>query len=728
MTVTGCVWPPNRAGRSVNDTATHNTTIQNVRLTTMAPRCLWVLTLSLLTISCGRGEPAANGPAAPRAIVLITIDTLRADRVGVYGSPRGLTPALDRFATDSVRFDAAIAQVPLTLPSHATLLTGLRPTTHGVRTNDGFKLPDEVPTLAERLRAASYQTAAFVAAFPLRRSTGLARGFDHYDDAFLGTRQERRADEVFDAATSWLSDRTGARVFLWVHLFDPHTPYAAPSDVAARYASAPYDAEVAYTDREVGRFLETLRSLGVYDDSIIAIAADHGEALGDHGERTHGTFVYDSTVRVPLLIRMPGVAARTVADPVELTDVTPTLAAAARVRLPSSDGIDLRPLMSGAGGDLDRAAYTESYYQNVLLGWSPLRAVRTARWKFIDAPRPELYDLATDPGEHDNVASAQSRLAIGLSAALPPPVPAGSRASAPGADPADAGDRLRSLGYFSGRTASSAATGVDPKDRIELWGHLEDALELTPTDPSAAERALRKALAIEPSNGLALKYLGDLRYRTARYADAVAHYRASIDAGFEHPDAFLNLGSAALRTGDTRAAREALERGLEMDPEAGDAWNQLGTIHAGDGRFADARRAFDRALQLRDSDAEPRYNLALVARAEGRHDEATRLLAEAIARRPDYVEALVARGDLLLEQGHADAALASYRRALAARDTDLQAMFGAARAAATLGIQAEARRHYQRFLRLAPASLASHRAAARRELARLSTTAGVQNR
>ena len=694
----------------------------------MAPRWLWVLVFSLLGISCGRATPTRATPAAPRTILLITIDTLRTDRVGAYGSRRGLTPALDRFAAESVRFDAAVAQVPLTLPSHATILTGLRPPAHGVRTNDGFKLPDDVPTLAEHLRSASYRTAAFIAAFPLRRSTGLARGFDHYDDAFLGARQERRASDVLQAASSWLRERAGEHVFLWVHLFDPHTPYAAPAEVATLYPSAPYDAEVAYTDRELGRFLDTLRGLGMYDDSIIAIAADHGEALGDHGERTHGTFVYDSAVRVPLLIRLPGVPSRTVADPVELTDVAPTLAAAAGVRLPRTDGIDLHPLASGARGDLDRAAYSESYYQNVLLGWSPLRAVRTARWKFIEAPRSELYDLAADSGEQVNVAEAQSRLAAGLAGALPPPVPAGSRAGAPDVDRRHARERLRSLGYFSGRTAAPAATGADPKDRIELWNHLEDALELTPTNPSAAERALRRALAIEPSNGLALKYLGDLRYRAARYAEAVSHYRAAIDAGFEHPDAFLNLGSAALRTGDTRSARDALARGLDMDPEAGDAWNQLGTIHASEGRLPDARRAFERALQLRTADAEPRYNLALVARAEGRHDEAMRLLEEAIARRPDYVEALVARGDLLLAQGGADAALASYRAALATRETDVQATFGAARAAAALGMQAEARQQYQRFLRLAPASLASHRAAARRELERLSATTGAQNR
>ena len=694
----------------------------------MAPRWLWVLILSLLSISCERGGPGASRTSAPRAIVLVTIDTLRADRVGAYGSPRGLTPVLDRFAGASVRFDAAAAQVPLTLPSHATILTGLRPPAHGVRTNDGFKLPADVPTLAGQLLDAGYRTGAFVAAFPLRRAAGLARGFERYDDGFLETRQERRAHEVVDAAAAWLRERSGQRVFLWVHLFDPHTPYSAPAEFASRHPSAPYDAEVAYTDREIGRLLDAVHRLGLYEESVIAITADHGEALGDHGERTHGTFLYDETIRVPLLVRLPGAAARVVKAPVELTDLAPTLAAAAGTRLPRTDGVDLRPLIEGDEGDIDRAAYAESYYQNVLLGWSPLRAVRTARWKFIDAPRRELYDLAADADETTNLLETRARLAADLAAALPPAVPAGSRADGAAAEPGRAEERLRSLGYFSGRTAASSATGGDPKDRIDLWGHLEEAIELMTANPAEAERALGKALAIEPSNGLALKYFGDLRYRAGRFEEASSRYRAAIDAGFEHPDAFLNLGAAALRTGHAREARAALERGLTLEPEAGDAWNQLGTIHAAEGRLADARSAFDRAARLRPSDPEPRYNLALVAREQGRDEEAIRLIDEAVARRPNHVEALVARGDMQLARGRADAALTSYQAALSARDTDVQALFGAARASAALGRDAAAREHYRRFLRVAPASLGAHRAAAHRELTRLSATPRAQKR
>jgi len=709
----------------------------------MTPRNVWVLAsircrilhagllvASTLLVACGGARSTEESPGAPRVAVLITIDTLRADRVGVYNPERQLTPALDRLASEGVRFDAAVAQAPLTLPSHATILTGLRPPAHGVRTNDGFRLPPDVATLSESLREAGYRTAAFVGAYPVRRSTGLARGFEYYDDAFLDARTERPATEVVDAATGWLRQNPRERVFVWLHLFDPHTPYSAPAEHARRHPVAPYDAEVSYADEQVGRFIDALRSFGAYDDALIIVTADHGESLGEHGERTHGTFLYDATIRVPLIIRMPGLAPRVVAAPVELTDLAPTIADATGARLRLSDGITLQPLLRGRPGDEERAAYTETFYQHVLLGWSPLRAVRTSRWKFIEAPTPELYDLAQDRAETHNLAMTRTSMAAGLGSALPPFVPAGSRAGGAAASPGrtDAEERLRSLGYFAGRTATSGRTGPDPKDRIELWRHLEHAIETMEADPATAEAALRQALALEPTNGLALKYLGDLRYSAGRYAEAAARYRAAIDAGFEHPDAFLSLGAAALHLGNRDAAQRALERGLQLDPEAADAWNQLGTLHASGGRLDAARQAFQRAIDLRPSAAEPRYNLALVEKAAGRSAESMRLLEDALARRPDYPEALVERADALLAAGRPDEALTSYAAALALRPDDPQGLFGAARAAATTGRREEARRHYEHFLRVAPTTLDAHRAAARRELARLAAARRAQKR
>src|SRR5262245_2087025 len=357
-----------------------------------------------------------------RPIVLVTIDTLRADRLGSYGSTRNLTPSLDSFARAASRFTAAVTQVPITMPAHATILTGLHPARHGVRPNDGFHLAPGVPTLAEAVRSRGYATGAFIGGYPLQASSGLSRGFDRYDDDFLkqaGT-IERPADAVVDAALGWIESHRSQPFFVWLHLFDPHSPYAPPPPYAAAHAAAPYDGEVAYTDAAIGRLFDRLRQLDLFARSAIIVVADHGESLGEHGERTHGTFLYDATIRVPLLIKTAdSSASRTVDVPVETSDLAPTMAVMAGATLGEVDGRSVLPLIGGERGDADRPAYAESYYQNVLLGWSPLRAVRTARWKFIEAPRPELYDLQSDPAEKQSRVEEHAALAAGLQRALP---------------------------------------------------------------------------------------------------------------------------------------------------------------------------------------------------------------------------------------------------------------------------------------------------------------------
>src|SRR5712691_10829282 len=388
--------------------------------------------------ACRSGPaPAPGAPIPPRQpIVLVTIDTLRADRLGSYGSTRGLTPSLDAFAREATRFTAAVSQVPLTLPSHATILTGLHPSHHGIRTNDGFRLAPTVPTLAELLKASGYATAAFIGGYPLRASSGLARGFDRYDDEFLTSPDatERSADEVLRSATAWIDAKGSQPFFAWIHLFDPHSPYAPPAPFAFAHRDAPYDGEVAYTDAAVGRFLDRLRQPSLSLPVTIVIVADHGESLGEHGERTHGTFLYDATILVPLLIKLPPArlkpdptyggstdgktvartdGGRVVDVPVETADLAPTIAALAGTTLTRSDGQSLLPLIAGATGDPDRPAYAESFYQNVLLGWSPLRAVRTRQWKYIEAPRPELYDLEHDPHELQSGLNERAALEIG---------------------------------------------------------------------------------------------------------------------------------------------------------------------------------------------------------------------------------------------------------------------------------------------------------------------------
>jgi tetratricopeptide (TPR) repeat protein len=680
-------------------------------------RALALLAIASLLTSCTRAKP----PLAvqhPRLIVLVTIDTLRADRLGAYGSTAGLTPNLDRFAEHAVRFAGAVTQVPLTLPAHATILTGLHPARHGIRTNDGFQLAD-VHTLAEVLQARGYATGAFIGGYPLRASSGLVRGFDRYDDDFLKQSAivERRADEVVNAVMAWVDAHRSQLVFVWLHLFDPHSPYTPPAPFATKYASSPYDGEIAYTDAALGRFFEQLERRGLLEAAAAIVVADHGESLGEHGERTHGTFLYDATIHVPLLVKWPSAQSHVVDAPVETADLAPTIAAMAGASLPAVDGQSLLPLVGGAAGDPDRPAYAESYYQNVLLGWSPLRAVRTRRWKFIDAPRPELYDLEDDPAERLNRVDTRGALAAGLQRALPA---VSEHATASTASGGESAERLRALGYVSGATIPTPATrAVDPKDRVDVWAQIEDGIDRVERDPAAARPFFERALALDPSNGLAMKYLGDASFRTGRLDLARAHYRRALVAGFRHPDVFVNLASIAERQGRPDEARAALEEALRAAPADADVWNRLGLLQATGGRVDQARDAFAKAISAAPDRPEPYYNLATIERRMGNETAAERHLRQALERNPSYAEAHYELATGYLAAGDPERALDSYRAALAARPQYAEALFGAARAALDLHRNEEARRDYEAFIRIAPPEYAKQVSAAREAIRRL---------
>jgi len=670
--------------------------------------------------ACGRRDPVAPPAfAPPRLIVLITIDTLRADRLGAYGSRAGLTPNLDRFAETAVRFTSAVTQVPLTLPAHATILTGLYPQHHGIRTNDGFTLAS-VPTLAEALHAHGYATGGFVGGFPLRASSGLSRGFDRYDDDFLkrSTAVERRADDVVAAAAGWIGDHASQPVFAWLHLFDPHSPYTPPEPFATTYAKAPYDGEVAYTDAAIGRLFDRLSGAGLASAAAVFIVADHGESLGEHGERTHGTFLYDATVHVPMLVRVPSVPARVVDAPVEAADLAPTIAELAGTTLRSVDGHSLLPLVAHGGGDPDRPAYAESYYQNVLLGWSPLRAVRTRTWKFIEAPRPELYDLQNDPAERTNRVNDRGTLAAGLQRALPPMDDGRPATTAPAGG--DAAERLRGLGYVGGATTPTARSrAVDPKDRVEVWAALEDGIDRIERDPAAARSFFARALELDPSNGLAMKYLGDISFRAGQLDRARDEYRRALAAGFTHPDVFVNLASIAERQGRSGEARDALSQVVKAAPGDADAWNRLGLLEARHNQVEAARAAFTRAIAAAPDRAEPYYNLAIIERRSGNETAAAGHLRQAIERNPSYPEAHYELATGYLAAGDPERALTDYRAALAARPAYAEALFGAARAELDLHRTADARRDYEAFVRIAPPEYARQAAAAREMIKRL---------
>jgi choline-sulfatase len=681
-------------------------------------RAIALMAITSVLTGCTRTNGPGHAVQNPRVIVLVTIDTLRADRLGAYGSTAGLTPNLDRFAARAVRFTAAVTQVPLTLPAHATILTGLHPARHGIRTNDGFQLAD-VRTLADALRARGYATGAFIGGYPLKASSGLARGFDRYDDDFLKRSAvlERRADEVAEAATAWIDEHRSQPMFVWLHLFDPHSPYTPPAPFATTYSDSPYDGEIAYTDAALGRFFDRIERAGLLEAAAAFVVADHGESLGEHGERTHGTFLYDATVHVPLLMKWPSAQTHVVDTPVEAADLAPTIAAMAGASLPAVDGQSLLPLVSGGAGDPDRPAYAESYYQNVLLGWSPLRAVRTHRWKFIDAPRPELYDLEDDPGERVNRVEARGALASGLQRALPA---VSERAPVSTASSAESAQRLRALGYVSGATTPTPARrAVDPKDRVDVWAQLEDGIDRVERDPAGARPFFERALALDPSNGLAMKYLGDASFRTGRLDLARTHYRRALAAGFRHPDVFVNLASIAERQGRPDEARAALEDALHAAPSDADVWNRLGLLEATAGRVEQAHDAFAKATSLAPDRPEPYYNLAILERQVGNETAAEEHLRQALERNPSYAEAHYELATGYLAAAAPQRALDAYRAALAARPRYAEALFGAAKAELDLHRLEEARRDYEEFIRIAPPEYGKQVAAARAAIGRL---------
>ena len=427
----------------------------------------------LLAAACALVGSRAHSPR-PRAIVLVTLDTTRADGLPAYGFRGVTTPAIDRLAGEGTIFENAESVAPLTLTAHASIFTGLYPPRHGVRDNLAPPLDAAHAAMAEVLRADGFRTGAFVGSAVLRRDRGLARGFDVYDDGTPpGGRTPRRrsAREVVDAANAWINSLGQERFFLWVHLYDAHAPQTLPVEFRREYGDR-YEGAIAYMDAQIARLLGALQQARRLESTAIVLAADHGESLGDHGEREHGLFVYESVLRVPLIVRAPGVRPRRVADLASLVDVFPTVLDLLGHRArPGSDGRSLLPAMRGQRLP-ERSVYAESMYAE-RFGWSPLRTIRDGRFKFIDAPRPELYDLATDPFEQRNLAAQRAPVAAAMRAELENTAAGHTRPS--GLAPPDVLRELAALGYVApgpaGRAAAAGAARLDPKDYIHVFNH-----------------------------------------------------------------------------------------------------------------------------------------------------------------------------------------------------------------------------------------------------------------
>ncbi len=598
-------------------------------------RRVWVAAACVALAACGTQSSERPIPAAPsiQNLVIITIDTLRADHVGAYGYKGAHTPALDRLAREGTLFTHAYATAPITLTSHASLMTGRYPAGHGARHN-GMRIDLEAPTLADTLATAGFATGAFIAAFPLDRRFGLIKGFQAYGDRMPpGSNgrvvNERPGREVVDEALAWLTGHRDRRFFLWVHLFEPHAPYGNPSGQRRLPPEARYDEEIAEADRQTGRLLDALEP--VRGSTLIVATADHGEAFGEHGEVGHSIFLYDTTLRVPLIMAGPGVTGgRMIDGRVALIDVAPTVTHALGLARFDADGIDLGSALTGSPVP-ERDLYAESFAPLLDFGWSPLHALRSRQWKYIEAPRPELYDLTHDPNEEQdlsrteqvNAAELHDRLARQSTTSLE---------TAATIDP-DARARLQALGYSSGTGSTTRGNRADPKDRKQEAARLAQVTsgELVGAD---LERALRAILADDPGNPQANLRLGYVLADSNRCVDAEPRFRAAIAAHLPSADAHLGIAGCQVSARRFDAAGATLRDAERVEPGNPVVAANLGIVLSDGGHPAEAIAPLQRALAADPDLHQARFNLAIAFARLGRRKEAAATAEELLGRLP----------------------------------------------------------------------------------------------
>ncbi|MGD8375179.1 MAG: sulfatase-like hydrolase/transferase [Acidobacteriota bacterium] len=618
-----------------------------------------LMVAAFLGCAGGDGSPAPSGSI--RNVLIVTLDTVRQDHLLPYGGPVKV-PTLERLAQEGALFRQAFTVAPITLPSHVSLFTGLYPISHGVHNNTTFRLTDDARTLAEVLAAEGFRTGAVVGAQVLDSRYGLDQGFEVYDDllppqevtraAFV----ERPAVDVVDAGIAWLRERDDERWFLWLHLFDPHWDYAPPEPFRSRYRDAPYDGEIAYADHELGRVLELLRTRGDLDQTLIVVMGDHGESLGDHGESTHGLFLYDAVMHVPLVIRCPGVEHREVVDLVRIIDIFPTVLDLLGIPSPGPvSGQSMVPLLEGAA-DPGRAILMETQLPRLDYGWSDLAAVRDASWKYIRAPRPELYDLEADPGELRNLAPAAPadayRNMLDSLEEESREIGSGSTAARDTVDPATRRG-LESLGYISLGTRPRPSSDLpDPKDRVEELESIREALELVGAGRYAEVVPLLQELtARNPDSGFLLGHLGNALRKTGETDEAIAVLRRAAELEPGVYGLWNDLGIAYRQAGDSTKARECFRKVLEVNPSIATAYHNLAQIDQQEGNRKAAIEGYEEALRLDPHLLRSLQNLGLLYQDAGRDEEAVSLFLRLAHLDPTNDRAFYSAAFLLEDAG-----------------------------------------------------------------------------
>jgi arylsulfatase A-like enzyme/Tfp pilus assembly protein PilF len=627
----------------------------------------------------------AATPSSPN-LVFITIDTLRADHLGCYGDKQIHTPNIDALAADGTRFERAYTAVPVTLPSHTVIFTGTYPMLSGVHDFAANRLSPNQPTLASVLKHNGYATAAVIGSAVLDSRFGLNHGFDFYYDHFDFNRlQESNLDEmerpgnvVADLTLDWLSKNYQKKFFLWMHLYDPHYPYRPPPPYSEQYKDRLYDGEIAFADAQVGRLIEFLKNKDLYRNTVIVLGGDHGEGLGEHGEKTHGFFIYNATLHVPLMIHLPGgVHARTVANLVNLADLMPTVLAALNIQIPEQvQGQNLLSIMSPKKEDNARSVYAETFLPRLHFNWSELRGVETDKYHFIDAPKPELYDLSKDPGETHNLFADKKAVTEEMRTRLTSLIhqySAGQElAEKTGLDPALM-ERLKSLGYagFSGgsNAGANSHTLPDPKDRIQTYELFSDAMADSQHGQYAESiEKLNAALKIDPDS-VPGHYLQGLNYyRTHEFPKSVAELERVLQLSPNYALAAFQLGLACGRNGDFDKSISMLQRALELDPTNFDAAYNAGVAYLQKKMVPEAAAAFRRSLEIA----------------------------------PDYALAHRSLGEVLLYQGQTENALIELHRAAELAPDDQRTHLALAQALKAKGLDEQSQEEIHKAQQLQP--------------------------
>src|SRR5437588_11225362 len=620
----------------------------------------------------GYAALAAN-PSSPN-VVFITVDTLRADHLGCYGDKQIRTPNIDALAADGIRFERAYAAVPVTLPSHTVIFTGTYPMLSGVHDFAANKLNPTQPTMASLLKDQGYTTGAIIGSAVLDSRFGLNHGFDFYYDHFDFNRlQESNLDEmerpgnvVANLTLDWLSKNYQKKFFLWMHLYDPHYPYRPPPPYSEQYKDRLYDGEIAFADAQVGRLIEFLKNKGLYRNTLIVLGGEHGESLGEHGENTHGFFIYNATLHVPLIFHLPGgMHTQPVANLVNLSDLMPTVLAALNIQIPEQvQGQNLLSIMSPKKEDNARSMYAETFLPRLHFNWSELRGVETENYHFIDAPKPELYDLRKDPGETHNLFAEKKavteEMRVRLAKLIQQYTAGQELAEKTGLDPALM-ERLKSLGYagFSGGSNSGANIHAlpDPKDRIQTYELFSDAMADSQHGQYASSiEKLNAALKTDPDS-VPGHYLQGLNYyRTREFPKSVAELERVLQLSPDYALAAFQLGLAYDRVSNWDRAIQTLRPALELD-----------------------------ATNFREA-----YDLGLSYLQHSMTDEAAAAFRQSVTINDDYAPGHRALGDLLLSQGQLDEALSELHKAAELAPEDASTHSALARALAAKGLASEA--------------------------------------